>query len=80
MDLPTISSDVYVSVCMYLYVPAIISKQQIQNVITVEITNTTPTCCANRATLQLLIVTRIDAIKETTTFYSLCHIKYTSKD
>ena len=72
-DCPTILSQINISVCIDLDVFPIAGQQQIQDMIAIKLSNPAPTAAAIRATLQFLVITRINPVYERSDPYLICH-------
>jgi len=72
-DITAIFPQIDISVCIYLDVFPIAGQQQILDMIAIELSNPAPTAAAIRATLQFLVIIRINPINERSDSYLIGH-------
>ena len=72
-DCPTILSQINISVCIDFDVFPIAGQQQIQNMVAIKLSNPAPTTAAIRATLQFLVIIRINPVYERADSYLTSH-------
>ena len=73
-DVSAVFTQIDIAVGIDLYVLPVAGQQQIQDVVAIEFRHSAPTAASNGATLQFLVVIRIDPVYKRFDSYLISHL------